>query len=337
MNSNPQNQRPSWEEFWFGLALFYSTRGTCDRLRAACLLVDKNNKLIGAGYNGSLPGHPHCDEVGHLMVDGHCLRTLHAEVNAIIHSIGDLEGATAYILGTPCIDCVKKLLAKKVKRIIFTRDYDSKARGGEYIFELAKISGAEIRRADIDFTSLLVKNASILKNPGGALFKGAPEAVLASARQNQPSHEISSHTPSGFSIQVQKINPDAKLPSFAYQGDAGMDVFSCEDCRIEPLEKKAIGTGLKIAVPSGYAGFVWDKGGLALNHSLTTLAGVLDSGYRGELKIILMNLGKEPYEVKKGQKIAQLVIEKVEKPQVIESVLDETERGEKAFGSSGLI
>lgn len=334
LNANPKSQRPSWEEFWFTLALFYSTRGTCDRLKAACLLVDKNNRLVGAGYNGSLPGHPHCDEVGHLMVDGHCLRTLHAEVNAIIHSIGDLEGATAYILGTPCIDCVKKLLAKKIKRIIFTKDYDNQARGGEHIFELAKMSGAEISRFDIDFANLLVKNATILKNPGGALFKGSSEAVLASATNNQErKYEISA----GFNIKVQKTCPEAKLPSFAYEGDAGMDIFSCEDCKIEPLEKKSIGTGLKIAVPAGYAGFVWDKSGLAFNYSLTTLAGVLDSGYRGELKVILMNLGKEPYEVKKGQKIAQLVIKKVERPEVIEDVLDNTERGQKGFGSSGLM
>ena len=116
-----------------------------------------------------------------------------------------------------------------------------------------------------------------------------------------------------------------------------MDIFSNEDCEIEPSDKKTIGTGLKIAVPAGYAGFVWDKSGLALNHSLTTLAGVLDSGYRGELKVILMNLGKEPYEVRKGQKIAQLVIKKIEKPEIVESNLDETERGERGFGSSGLV
>lgn len=137
-------------------------------------------------------------------------------------------------------------------------------------------------------------------------------------------------------IRIQKIDPSAKIPSFAYKGDAGMDLFSLEDCQIPPLEKKIMGTGLKIAVPEGYAGFVCDKSGLAMNYSLTTLAGVLDSGYRGELKIILMNLGKEPYEVKKGQKIAQLVIKKVERPEIIEADLDKTERGEKGFGSSGL-
>lgn len=137
-------------------------------------------------------------------------------------------------------------------------------------------------------------------------------------------------------LRIQKTDPEAKLPVFAYEGDAGMDIFSCKDYEIPSFEKKTIGTGLKIAVPRGYAGFIWDKSGLASNHSLTTLAGVLDSGYRGELKVILMNLGRESYEVKKGQKIAQLVIKKVEKPEIIESDLDETERGEGGFGSSGL-
>lgn len=134
-------------------------------------MVDKNNRLIGAGYNGSLPGHPHCDDVGHLMVDGHCLRTLHSEVNAILYSAGDLDGATAYVIGTPCIDCVKKLLSKKVKKILFTRDYDNKEKGGKQIFELANSSGAELRRADIDFAKVLKKKISILNGPGGA-FNG---------------------------------------------------------------------------------------------------------------------------------------------------------------------
>jgi len=169
-----KSQRPSWEEFWFTLALLYSTRGTCDRLKAACLLIDKNNRLIGAGYNGSLPGHPHCDEAGHLMAEGHCVRTLHAEVNAIMHSVGDSEGATAYVLGTPCIDCVKKLLSKNIKRILFTRDYDNQARGGEYVFELAKESGAEVRRVDIDFTQVIGKEKAILTGPGGAFFGKNP-------------------------------------------------------------------------------------------------------------------------------------------------------------------
>lgn len=137
-------------------------------------------------------------------------------------------------------------------------------------------------------------------------------------------------------IQIQKINPEAKLPSFAYEGDAGMDIFACEDRQIAPMERVAIGTGLRIAVPEGYAGFIWDKSGLALNHGLHTLAGVLDSGYRGELKVVLLNLGQEMYQIKKGQKIAQLIIKKVERPEIVEGELDKTERNDGGFGSSGL-
>lgn len=137
-------------------------------------------------------------------------------------------------------------------------------------------------------------------------------------------------------IRIQKINPEAKLPIFAYKGDAGMDLFSCEDCEIGPMDVKAVRTGLKIAVPEGHAGFVWDKSGLAFNGRLKTLAGVLDSGYRGEFQVVLCNLGQAPYQIKKHQKIAQLIIKKVEKPEIIEEVLNDTERGEKGFGSSGI-
>lgn len=136
-------------------------------------------------------------------------------------------------------------------------------------------------------------------------------------------------------LRIQKIDPDAKLPSFAYEGDAGMDLFACEDRQIAPMERAAISTGLKIAVPDGYAGFVWDKSGLALNYGLTTLAGVLDSGYRGELKVVLLNVGQDTIFIKKHQKIAQLIIKKVEKPEISVEVLDETKRGEGGFGSSG--
>ena len=186
---NKKTVRPAWDEFWFTMALFYSTRGTCDRLKAACILVDKNNRLVGAGYNGSLPGDAHCDEAGHMLVDGHCIRTLHAEVNAIMHSVGDLEGATAYVLGTPCIDCVKKLLTKKVKNIFFTREYDNHARGGNYIFDLAKNQGAEIRQVNINFPEVIRKKFDILEGTGGAFAAQNLKAVLTfNADENQNPH-----------------------------------------------------------------------------------------------------------------------------------------------------
>ncbi|MGC8775697.1 MAG: dUTP diphosphatase [Minisyncoccia bacterium] len=138
-------------------------------------------------------------------------------------------------------------------------------------------------------------------------------------------------------IYIQKINPEAKIPNLAYQGDAGIDLFSVEDTEIPSMENKAIATGIKIAIPEGYAGFVWDKSGLALNNKIKTMAGVIDSGYRGEVKVVLFNLGKETYKIQKGAKIAQLVIMPIINYELEEvKELDNTHRGEKGFGSSGL-
>lgn len=137
-------------------------------------------------------------------------------------------------------------------------------------------------------------------------------------------------------LLIQRLDSSAKLPSYAYDGDAGMDLFSLEEAFIPAGEKLAIRTGLKFVVPRGYAGFVWDKSGLALKHHLKTMAGVLDSNYRGELLVVLTNLGKSEYRVEKGSKIAQLVIKPVECAEIEECEIDdETERGKGGFGSSG--
>jgi len=137
-------------------------------------------------------------------------------------------------------------------------------------------------------------------------------------------------------LKIQKLDPSAKLPSYAYEGDAGMDLFALEEIDIPKDEKVAIRTGLKFAIPRGYAGFVWDKSGLAVKHHLKTMAGVIDSNYRGELLVILTNLGNEMYKVEKGSKIAQLVIKPVANPEIEEGEIeDETDRGEEGFGSSG--
>lgn len=138
-------------------------------------------------------------------------------------------------------------------------------------------------------------------------------------------------------IYIQKINPNAKLPSLAYQGDAGIDLYSVEEVIIPSMENKAIGTGIKIAIPDGYAGFIWDKSGLSLNSKIKTMAGVIDSGYRGEVKVVLFNLSKNDYKVEKGAKIAQLIIMPIINYELEEvDELEETHRGEKGFGSSGL-
>lgn len=136
-------------------------------------------------------------------------------------------------------------------------------------------------------------------------------------------------------LRVKKIHPEAKLPAYAHAGDAGFDLFSCVDYDLAAGEVKAIATGIQMAIPPGHVGLVWDKSGISLK-GVHRLAGVVDAGYRGEVQVVLVNLGREPYAVKKGMKIAQMLIQPVESVDVEETgCLDDTSRGEGGFGSTG--
>ncbi len=139
-------------------------------------------------------------------------------------------------------------------------------------------------------------------------------------------------------IKFQKINEDAIIPNYAHKGDAGLDLYSVEDNYIlKHGEIKGFKTGIKIEIPSGYAGFFWDKSGLAVKNGIKTMGGVIDSTYRGELVVILNNLGNKEYVVEKKSKIAQLLVQKIEEVEFKEvENLDSTQRGEKGFGSSGV-
>ncbi len=138
-------------------------------------------------------------------------------------------------------------------------------------------------------------------------------------------------------IRVKKLHPDAKVPAFAHPGDAGMDLFSVEDMVLAPGERGSVPTGIAIELPEGYVSLVWDKSGPSHKFGMKTLGGVLDSGYRGEYLIGLVNLGREPFEIKRGQKIAQLLIQRVEHPEIQETdELSDTSRGAGGFGSTGV-
>lgn len=163
-------KRPAWEDYWFLLAMMYSTRGTCDRLRVATVIV-KNNRLMGAGYNGSPSGTPHCDEIGHLIIDGHCERTLHSEENALTNTERqNLVGATAYITNTPCIRCAKLLVNAGIKEIKYLGEY-SNSRGKEYNSILSKESGVKFTHCKLDPRPIINQAISRLEGPGGILSK----------------------------------------------------------------------------------------------------------------------------------------------------------------------
>jgi len=137
-------------------------------------------------------------------------------------------------------------------------------------------------------------------------------------------------------LKILKIDSEAIIPNYANEDDAGLDLYSAENFILKSGQRRAIETGIKMEIPEGYVGLVWDKSGLAVNDGIKTTAGVVDSGYRGEIKIVLINLSNQDFEIKKGQKIAQMLIQKVEHPKIeIVEFLSESGRGEGGFGSTG--
>ncbi len=140
-------------------------------------------------------------------------------------------------------------------------------------------------------------------------------------------------------LPIKRLDEDVELPSYAYEGDAGLDLRSAEDVVLKPFERRLVSTGLAIAIPDGYAGFVQPRSGLALREglSMANTPGLIDAHYRGELKVCAINLDPErEIHITKGERIAQLVIQKVPRVSLMDvDSLDETDRGVGGFGSSG--
>jgi dUTP pyrophosphatase len=140
-------------------------------------------------------------------------------------------------------------------------------------------------------------------------------------------------------IKIKKLHPDATLPEYAHgpEEDAGMDVRSVEAAVLIPGVPRAVATGLSLEIPSGYEVQIRPRSGLALKHAITlpNAPATIDPGYRGELKVILLNLGKASYELRAGDRIAQMVVAKYEAVTWNESELAESIRGSGGFGSSG--
>lgn len=136
-------KRPKWDEYFLKVAMLVSERATCPRMHVGCVLV-RDKRILATGYNGSIAGQPHCDDVGCQIVDNHCVRTIHAEMNAIIqcaiHGVST-SGATAYITNMPCTNCAKALIGAGIKEIVIFSDYHDTL--AEDFFEKA---GVPIRR-----------------------------------------------------------------------------------------------------------------------------------------------------------------------------------------------
>ena len=141
-----------------------------------------------------------------------------------------------------------------------------------------------------------------------------------------------------IALPIRRLRDDAVLPERAYSGDAGLDLAACDRHELEPGARAVVGTGLAVAIPEGYAGFVQPRSGLAARHGITVVnaPGLVDSGYRGEIRVVLLNTDqREAFVVDPGMRIAQLVILPVPELELAEvEELPESERGVRGFGSS---
>lgn len=137
-------------------------------------------------------------------------------------------------------------------------------------------------------------------------------------------------------MEIEKIDPQVPVPKMAYEDDAAFDLYAAQDVTLAPGERKQVPTGLKIAIPRGYVGLIRDRSSVAWKQGLTTLAGVIDSGYRSEWLIVMLNTSQETAHIAKYTRIAQFLVLPVAKPeiQVVERV-EVSSRGEGGFGSSG--
>jgi dCMP deaminase len=138
--------RPSWDEYFLNIALEVAKRSTCDRANVGAVLV-RDKRILTTGFNGSPSGLAHCDHEGHLLVEGHCVRTIHAETNAIIqaalHGVST-KGATCYVTHFPCINCAKSLINAGVERVVYVNNY----RVGEHALQFFNSAGVELIKLD---------------------------------------------------------------------------------------------------------------------------------------------------------------------------------------------
>lgn len=177
-------------------------------------------------------------------------------------------------------------------------------------------------------------NTTQIKIPKSEIKSAPPETTIQyqEPKPTPPKPE----TQSIMQLKVEQISPLTKLPTRAHPTDAGLDIYSSEYQTFTPGDRQLVKTGIKMAIPKGYAGLVWDKSGIA-KQGIRTMAGVIDSSYRGEILVNLINLSNNIYTITPGQKIAQILIQKIETPEIIKTTIEtDTDRGENGFGSTGL-
>ena len=139
--------RTNWNEYFMEITKTVATRSTCDRAFVGCVLINKDNRIVSTGYNGSIAGDPHCHDIGHKMRDNHCIRTIHAEMNALLYCAKEgisVKGSVCYVTHFPCLNCTKALIQSGISKIYYLEGY----RIDEYAIELLENNGIEFIQMD---------------------------------------------------------------------------------------------------------------------------------------------------------------------------------------------
>jgi dCMP deaminase len=148
--------RPKWDTYFMRLAYLAATRATCDRKHVGAIIASPDHRTVATGYNGSPIGMPSCDEIGHELVEGHCVRTLHAESNAIDFAGRFAMGCSLYITVSPCYDCAKRIVGAQINRVVYDQFYASRYGKSDMVVEFMRGAGVEVVQYD---------------HPGVTLFK----------------------------------------------------------------------------------------------------------------------------------------------------------------------
>ena len=313
------------------LAQLVATRATCNRgvdlkymlgFKGVGAIIVRDQVVVSTGYNGSPRGLDHCDEAGHEIVEGHCIRTVHAEANALVqaarHGVAVKDG-TIYTTASPCYDCFKMLVNAGIKRIVCGAFYGSRYGASEKVIALAAQAGVQLE--------FLSRKEYAEKGEQEVPDLFSPTSDEAVARPD----------PAAIRLNVKLLHPMAVKPRYAYAGDAGLDLSAVEGARLEPGKRAKIMTGLAVEIPDGYVGLIWDRSGLSAKKGLKVMGGVIDSNYRGELMVPLANISDESVEIVQGDRVAQMLIQPVNRVEVeVSKELTETERNRNAFGSTDL-
>lgn len=139
------NNRLSWDEYFMKITNLVASRSTCNRAMVGCLIVNDDNRIISSGYNGSISNNPHCDDVGHVIRDNHCIATIHAEMNALLYCAKEgisVKGCRIYVTHFPCLNCTKSLIQAGIKAIYYQNDY----RIDKYALELIDYNNIKIKK-----------------------------------------------------------------------------------------------------------------------------------------------------------------------------------------------